>query len=116
MKLTDLQPQFLRYEKDADGKIFYPFVDSIAEAQGIEFLCPKCFVANGGSVGTHGVICWSRSRGVPNDAEPGPGRWKIEGTGYVDLTLNADPPSGARSVQLHAPCNWHGFITNGEVT
>lgn len=85
-------------------------------AQGVMFLCPLCFEKNGGPVGTHAVICWSRSRGVPDDEKPGPGRWKMDGTGFADLTLNADPPSTARSVQLSSGCGWHGFVTNGVVT
>lgn len=113
MKLTELEPQFLRWEKE-DDRVFYPYANGIEDAQGIEFLCPKCFAANGGAVGTHAVICWSRSRGTPEEAEPGPGRWKIEGTDYHDVTLNADPPSSARSVQLNGGCGWHGFVTNGD--
>ncbi len=87
---------------------------ALAEASGVKFLCPKCFAANNGPVGTHAVICWSRSRGVPDDATPGPGRWRLDGTGLHDLTLNADLPSGARSVLLIGGCGWHGFVTNGE--
>ena len=113
MRLIDLEQWFLRYE-EKDGKVFYPFVDTLGEAQGVEFLCPKCFAANGGNVGTHAVICWSRSRGVPEKAKPGPGRWKMEGTGFDDLTLNADPPGTARSVLLTGGCGWHGFVTNGD--
>lgn len=113
--LVDLAPQFLRYERRADG-LYYVHVDAIAEAQGIAFLCPLCFERNKGVIGTHQVICWSRSRGVPDDAEPGPGRWALAGTDYADFTLNADPPSGARSVKLETGCCWHGHITNGEAT
>ena len=139
MKLTELEPQFLRYVMTPnvpmqiandpmnfpDGgthvefrdQVSYHPVDTLEEAQGIKFLCPKCFEANGNSsVGTHGVVCWSRSRGVPDDAKPGPGRWKLDGNGYEDLTLNADPPNELRSVQLTSGCMWHGGITNGEVT
>jgi hypothetical protein len=112
LRLTDLEPEFLVVESPGHWRT----VGDISAAQGIEFLCPKCFAANGGPVGTHAVICWSRSRGAPDDESPGPGRWKIEGTGFADLTLNADPPSGARSVQLNGGCGWHGFITNGEAT
>lgn len=115
MRLTELEPQFLRYDKREDG-IFRCPVQRIEDAQGVEFLCPKCFAANGGNIGTHAVICWSRSRGVPDDAEPGPGRWALHGTGFADLTLNADPPSTARSVQLNGGCAWHGHVTDGEVT
>lgn len=110
LKLADLEPQFLRYE-ERDGRAYHHFVETISEAQGVRFLCPKCFVKNGGPRGTHGVICWSRSRGVPDAASPGPGRWKLDGTGLHDLTLNGDP--GSRSVDCGC---WHGFITDGQAT
>ena len=114
MKLADLNPQFLRYDVDGEG-VIYRHVDNIADAQGISFLCPKCYAANGGPVGTHSVICWSRSRGVPDDASPGPGRWTLDGTGYHDLTINGDPPGHARSILLPGDgCGWHGFVTNGD--
>ena len=112
MKLTELNPEFMKIDSPGHWRM----VESIAAAQGIKFLCPKCFAENGGEVGTHAVICWSRSRGVTEAEHPGPGRWKIEGTGFSDLTLNADPPGTNRSVQLNGGCNWHGFVTNGEVT
>jgi hypothetical protein len=112
MRLIDLEPRF--YRVAAPGR--WQRVETISEAHGIRFLCPKCFKANGGSVGTHSVICWSRSRGTPDDEPPLPGRWAIVGTGFEDLTLNADPPSGARSVALSGGCQWHGFVTNGDVT
>lgn len=139
MRLTDLQPQFLRHEvrmetyqvvdgdpdtwrergcptHDVTGpRMYMPMVDKIEEAQGVEFLCPKCFAANGGPVGTHIVVCWSRSRGVPDDASPGPGRWMLVGTSYEDLTLDGDPPGNARSVQLTAGCGAHFHVTAGEV-
>lgn len=115
MRLTELEPQFIKHER-RDGHEYYIPIDNIAEAQGIEFLCPLCFAANRGSRGTHMVICWSRSKGIPEDVSPKPGRWKMDGTGYADLTLNADPPGHARSVQLLGGCNWHGHITNGEIT
>lgn len=144
IKLTELSPRFIRWEERVDeyqrhkddGSIsgtnhvctddcfetvtgprpYLPWVASLPEAMGIRFLCPLCFIANGGSVGTHGVICWSRSRGVPDHAEPGPGRWTIDGTGFDDLTLNGDPPGNARSVALKGGCGWHGHITAGLVT
>ncbi len=115
MRLIDLEPKFLRYEP-RDGHIYFTHVDQIENAQGITFLCPKCFAENNGPSGTHYVICWSRSRGVPDDVSPGPGRWKLDGTGYHDLTLNADPPSELRSVALNGGCAWHGHVTNGDCT
>lgn len=129
MKLSELQPKFVRVEirQDAwqevlpDGTLtdvtgprnFFIHVEKIEDAQGVEFLCPACFRKNNGEVGTHMTRCWSRSRGVPDNIHPGPGRWTLVGTGLHDLTLNGDPPNSARSIQC--PC-WHGFITNGEVT
>lgn len=115
LKLTDLEPQFLVYSEE-DGGTFLRPVDRIEDAQGVKFLCPKCFAANGGPKGTHAVICWSRSRGTPDKAAPGPGRWRLKGRGYDDLTLKADAPSTARSVQLKGGCAWHGFITDGLAT
>lgn len=110
-KLRDLDAKLLRY----DGNGVSRKVESLEDAQGVRFGCPKCFAANGGTmVGTHQVICWSRSRGITEDVEPGPGRWKIDGTSLDDLTLNADPPSSQRSVQLNGGCSWHGFVTNGD--
>src|ERR1700674_2991646 len=113
MRLTDLDPAFLRYEPEGD-QIIMRRVDVIAEAQGVSFLCPKCFAANGGPRGAHAVICWSRSRGTPEDARPGPGRWALDGTGFPDLTLGADPPNSSSSVQLTGGCNWHGHVIDGE--
>lgn len=115
MKLLELEPMLYRLEI-VEGRQHHVPVARLEDAQGVRFLCPACFVTNGGPIGTHGVICWSRSRGVPDDAAPGPGRWKLDGTGLHDLTLNADPPATARSVKLETGCMWHGHITNGEVT
>lgn len=128
-RLIDLEPQWLRYEmqpntwteRQPDGtdrevsgmRAHFVKVDTLAKAHGIKFLCPKCFVERGTAAGTHAVICWSRSRGTPDDAQPGPGRWALAGTDFYDLTLNADPPSTARSVLLSGGCGWHGHITDG---
>jgi hypothetical protein len=93
-------------------------VAALAEAQGVLFLCPACFTKNGGPAGTHAVLCWSRSRGVPDGVEPGPGRWTLNGTSFDDLTLDGDPPGQPRSVDLTkgGGCTWHGHVTHGEVT
>jgi hypothetical protein len=112
MRLVDLEPIFVRHEV-RDGRQYQVPVKTLAEAQGVRFLCPKCFKANGGAVGTHGVVCWSRSRGVPDGVQPGPGRWTLAGTDLEDLTLNGDPPGQARSVQINGGCGWHGHITAG---
>ncbi len=115
MQLTDLKAGFYRYER-REGRVFHVLVANIAEAQGVRFLCPKCFAENGGPTGTHAIVCWSRSRGAPDDATPGPGRWTLDGTGLHDLTLNGDPPGQARSVLLTGGCGWHGLVTDGDAT
>lgn len=123
MKLADLEPRFLRYEKRPDPdpaysgivREFYPFVEKIEDAQGVEFLCPVCFKANGGPAGTHAVICWSSSRGIPDDVRPAPGRWRLVGTGLNDLSL-MEEPGKTRSVQVLGDCKAHFYVTNGEVT
>jgi hypothetical protein len=118
-QLVELEAKFVRHFEEG-GRVGIRTVDSLAEAQGVMFLCPLCFKANGGKVGTHRVVCWSRSRGVPEHATPKPGRWSMHGTGLHDLTLNGDADAnggGARSVQLlGGGCQWHGFVTNGDAT
>lgn len=124
MKLTDLEPEWvsriIRHEEvlTTSGKVmrdqeYHGHPATLAEAQGVLFLCPKCFAKNSGSVGTHSVICWFRDRGIPDDAEPSPGRWMPSGTGFHDLTLT---PSVDLTERGKAPDEWHGFVTNGEVT
>ncbi len=104
MKLSELEARFVRIVEGG-----FRDVDSIAEAQGVSFLCPGCFVKNNGTIGTHAIICWSRSRGVPDSQVPGPGRWSLNGTGLADLTLLGD--GGNNSVKT--PCA-HFYVTNGE--
>jgi hypothetical protein len=110
LSLVQLQARFLRIDPDGEG---FREVPSIELAQGVMFLCPKCFAEKRGPAGCHQVICWSRSAGAPDEVKPGPGRWKMDGHGIGDLTLNAEVEGGARSVQLHGGCEWHGFVANG---
>lgn len=106
MRLTELQPRFLKRES-ADN--FRCRDVSMTDADGIWFLCPKCFKNKGGPVGTHSIICWEPS--VPQDTTPTGGRWTIEGTGFDDLTLVA----GSSSVLLKGGCNAHFFVRNGQI-
>lgn len=102
MKLADLDPSFQRIVEP--GKR-YQTVETLAEAQGVQFLCPKC--VQPGGVG-HYVLCWFR--GVGPSEVPGPGRWNATGDHPANLTLRP-------SVHLSGPgCGWHGFVTNGEVS
>lgn len=113
MKLTDLEPRWMQFERDPNGRQIHRYVQDLKEAHGIMFLCPKCYAANGGPVGTHMVICWFEGR-VPDDAVPGPGRWTPSGAGFDDLTFIPGETRKAVSVALTGGCAWHGFIANGE--
>ena len=135
MRLRDLEPQFIRYEtgiadeflgqKQPDGSTqwggfeceYLPHVSTLAEAQGIYFLCPKCYVpgkneSNG--IGVHQVAVTFAGRGVLDhqgchNSESRPTRWNVSGTGFDDLTVTP-------SILLQGGCGWHGWITNGEAT
>jgi len=124
MKLTDLNPEWVydfaesgSRRRANDSHCFVVSDDtedkdlaaiSVTDAQGVLFLCPVCFVKNGGPIGTESVLCWFRDRGVPDAALPGPGRWQASGTSFADLTLSP-------SVNVDHE-HWHGWIKNGEVT
>ena len=109
MRLSDLEPKYLKREPRDDREIWRWDGVELAEADGIEFLCPKCFAENQGPVGTHVVICW-RPR-VPASLSPGPGRWELVGTGFEDLSLVA----GSSSVALRGGCNAHFLVQNGAI-
>ncbi len=105
MRLTELEAAFIKrtgidsWQDDA----------TFADCDGLQFLCPKCWQANQGPVGTHSVICWKP--GVPAEVTPGPGRWTHQGSGLEDLTLVA----GSSSIQLHGGCNAHFWIRGGAI-
>lgn len=109
MKLSDLEPSFLTVIEP--GKVHQMTSDLVdlthGRAQGIRFLCPKCFEENGGAVGTHGVQCWFRDADVPEIEEPKP-RWGMSGSSFADLTLSP-------SILLTSGCGWHGFVTAGAI-
>jgi hypothetical protein len=105
MKLIELDPRLYKVLDDRT----YQEVESVAEADGVWFLCPVCFRANGGPVGTHQVACW-RPR-VPLTISPAPGRWELVGTGLADLSLVA----GSSSVLLTSGCRAHFFVRSGEI-
>lgn len=109
VKLTDLQPTFLKHEPKDGQNIIIRDV-TIAEADGILFLCPKCYTENPGAARIHSVRCWSPK--ISKTVDPSPGRWALVGTGFHDLSLEATP---ARSVLLDGGCNAHFLVTNGEV-
>lgn len=84
----------------------------LSDADGVMFLCPKCFSEKGSNIGVHSVICWFVGK-VADDVDPKPGRWNPSGTGVDDLTFIGP---GAVSVLLTAGCGWHGFVKDGDAT
>lgn len=117
MRLAELEAEFLL--RLSEGRHWRGGPDvTIHNAHGIAFLCPACYQANGGPVGTHMVICWFRGRGVPDDATPGPGRWTPSGTGIDDLTFVPGDPPMPVSVDLSraSGCRWHGHVRNGRAS
>ncbi len=79
-------------------------VEALSEADGVMFLCPKCFATNGGEKGTHMKICWAPH--VPQEHSPTGGRWPMTGTSLDDLTL-------VPSVAVHGECAAHFCVRNG---
>jgi hypothetical protein len=109
-KLRDLDACFLRRN---DDRSMQRLGDTAADPDGVIFLCPKCFEANGGPTGTHSVICWFVGK-VPDDASPKPGRWNPGGPNPKSIDALTFVGPGATSVLLTAGCGWHGFVVNGE--
>lgn len=112
--LRELDARFLGHIA-TDGRS-YREVESLAEAQGVMFQCPKCAVGakrsvDGGFMGVHSVLCWFKDRGVSDEVSPKPGRWIPSGSSLDDLTFVGP---GAASVLLTGGCGWHGFVTNGK--
>lgn len=127
MRLVELEPELKRVERRPDTwtirkddgsseqvsglRTYYVPVATIAEADGIWFLCPKCFRDHGNSnVGTHWVACW-RPKMPQADYLTGPGRWELVGTDFNNLSLVANPTS----VQIEGGCNAHFTVSNGEI-
>ncbi len=98
MKLTDSDfAHLVKWAPDGLGKVA---TSGVADADGVIFQCP---------VDGHGVLIWFAGRpAVPSDARPLP-RWTATGHDLSDLTLH---PSV--SLEGHATCNWHGWVTAGE--
>lgn len=108
--LVELEAEFLQVKYPKGFRV----VKTLAEADGVWFLCPKCFEANKGPVGTHMVICWFVGK-VRDDMDPSPGRWTPSGTGLADLTFVPGTPPRAHSVWLNGDggCQWHGWVQGG---
>lgn len=81
------------------------------EADRVSFLCPKCYTANGGKVGTHRIaIDFVGGRQPDEDCmhndQGQPVRWTVSCDTFETLDLKP-------SIQILGGCNWHGFINYG---
>jgi hypothetical protein len=121
MRLVELEPKFITYH-NINGVHYMDTLDEFSnpitldKAQGIHFLCPKCFAANGKSnYGVHYVEVTFKDRGVPDsegthNKSGKPVRWNVSGNDFSNLSTQP-------SILLEGEgCGWHGFITNGEVS
>jgi hypothetical protein len=76
----------------------------LAGAEAVSMLCPKCFVANGGEVGTHRITIYL--------TPVSPRGWNPKGTTIDDLTL---VPPGNVSVGVVGGCEAHFLVVDGAV-
>jgi hypothetical protein len=109
VRLSELEPEWFRVE----NPVRFAKVETIAEADGVAFLCPKCFTANAGRVGTHMVLCWRPH--VPQEIRPNPGRWEFEGTSFDDLTLVAGSSSVHIAPGQPGSCEAHFWVRDGAI-
>jgi len=97
MRLTELDPNFLHYAPDATRC----FVDQLARANGVIFLCPVCQGSK-----AHYILCWTAA--VPQTEAPHGGRWTLSGSSLADLTISP-------SVALVDGCRAHFWVQDGLV-
>ena len=105
LTLRQLEAEFVKF---ISKKSYMNNVD-IKNADGVRFLCPKCYITNKGPIGTHSILCWQPH--IPQDIYPTPGRWNLLGTGIDDLELKA----GSSSVLLTGGCRAHFFVRGGSI-
>jgi hypothetical protein len=101
----------------SDKPFTYQFhdVQTLAEADGIMFLCPLCFQKNGGAAGTHCVMVTFAGRNVPDEAgsrgnDGKPTRWTAAGTSMDDLVLTPSIALNQNGTADDGLCHWHGFV------
>lgn len=125
MKLSELEPQFLRWyqrphteeERRLNPQFgpdkvqdIFAHVATLGEAHGIIFVCPKSRMTGE----DHYTQVWFAGSPVPphigKNKEGKTVRWTAAGTGYGDLTLQ---PS---IEEQDDHCKWHGHVTNGDAS
>ena len=113
--LRELEAYFTRSAPNGG----YQHVDTLAEADGIWFLCPACFAKNKGPVGTHTIMVGFVGRCPPGsytqDGNGNDTRWTVSGTGLDDLQLlpSINLDVFPQRPKLPNECTWHGFAGAG---
>jgi len=102
MTLVSLEPMFIKVYRDGA----FTGVQRMEQADGLTFLCPKCF----GTYQMHWIRIWRPH--VSTNILPGPGRWEFVGTGLSDLTLRA---SHTQDLKTESKCKAHFAIRNGKI-
>jgi len=102
MKLTDLEPKFRKLNEAGQLQE----VETIEEAEVVTYLCPKCFLKNGGAVGTH--LFMTPNKKLQPGTLGGKIYWEWTGKGMDDLTTNP-------SILDVGGCGAHFYIKNGEI-
>jgi|SRR5579863_4483019 len=123
LTLQQLDGRFIRYREETKDEMFargvskpaqfFERVNSLGEAHGVRFICPKSFVAHNGPVGAHSVQVYFAGSPVPPEMgvnEAGETvRWAASGTSLDDLSLSP-------SIQEQDnECGWHGFVGSSGV-
>lgn len=122
MKLRELEAQFTKYSEQAvpsdefvdgvkhvDGiQRTYAPVATLAEADGIWFICPKCAATDG-----HQVRVGFYGKAVPGtygyNKDGQPVLWTVAGGSTLD-DLQLTP-----SILIQGGCDWHGFVGSSGV-
>jgi len=93
-------------------RIVFEHVESVAQAHGIRFMCPKSFAKNGGPRGTHSVyIFFVGSPYAGRNMAGQEVRWKVlGGTTIDDLSISPSIQEQDDDVKPEHRCGWHGFI------
>jgi len=110
--LAQLEAKLVRWSRENGREIWTIVFDvDASEADGVSFLCPKCYDDPPvGPVGCHSIMCWFVGR-VADDVTPGPGRWVPHGK-IADLTFIGPD---AASVSITGGCAAHFYVRNGAI-
>ncbi len=99
-----------------DRWVFHP-VETVAQAHGVCFLCPKSYAKNGGPKGTHSVYIFFQGSPYAGRNKAGQEvRWNVAGGSSLDdLQLTPSIQEEDDDMPPEHRCNWHGFVGSSGV-